>query len=247
MLSKAKLVAIFTVGLFIISLLVPGQFRFRRSRRSSQSVYVEVEMAQLNQAFNSFRSEFSSRVPGSLLLTEDLAELAPQDRATLRRLWPQLNFKAQYDFNSDGDTEDTFQLSGAECLVFFLGGVSKNKKPVGFSRNPLQPFRPNSQPRLQFFEFEDDRLTDVDSDGFPEDADGLSDAPFLYVNSMRGSKADVTVYPKGDPRNLKALPATNGKQQDTQIISAGFNGSYDGLNFSTTRDGNSDDIIDRMR
>lgn len=211
--------------IFVVILILPMQFP--RSPRRSREAETRVEIARLEQALNSFRAKFGTRVPGSLQLPEDLSEVGAFDRTTLKRLWPMLDFQAQYDFNNDGDTDDAFQLNGAECLVFFLEGLRANETPTGFSKNPLRPFDPSLINRTNpFFEFESKRLTDVDSDGFFEYCDDLSQVPLIYVNSLPGSKPDVSVFPAEDHRNLDRPHTVNGAKKEVQIISAGQDGCY---------------------
>lgn len=98
------------------------------------------------------------------------------------------------DLNADGDTDDSFILNGAECLVFFLGGhvtTSSGGEPVhyGFNFKAANPFAPpaiSSAGLKKYFEFKSDRLDDYDGDGFFEyrDPTGLEDAaPYQFFRA----------------------------------------------------------------
>ena len=118
-------------------------------------------------------------------------------------------------------------MNGAECLVFFLGGNSDtNGTRLGFSKNPLAPFSESSPNRSgPFFEFQINRFTDLDDDGFGEYGDLLTQTPILYASRHDGKfeNGDLAVYPNDDPRNLQFVYNVNAEYQ---VISAGFDGVY---------------------
>ncbi len=196
-------------------------------QRNNEVAKVSVEVAQLIQALASFKAEYGMYPPSYLSIPEYCEQWNPDDRATLRQMWPQFNFTAKYDLNNDGDTDDVHVMTGAECLVFFLGGNSnKNGTRIGFSKNPLAPFSKTSPNRSgPFFEFQFNRFTDLDEDGFVEYGDLLTQNPYLYASRRGGMfwNEDLPVYPNDDPRNLKSVYNVNA---EFQIISAGFDGAY---------------------
>jgi general secretion pathway protein G len=116
-----------------------------------------------------------------------------------------------YDFNGNG-TADTgwYYLEGAECLVFFLGGMPFNTSGrfgmSGFGSDPTAPFTlfgDPTQPVLgvpanyslarkpPFYEFKNNRLVDDNGNGFPSYYDFLSTpsdgAPYAYFCSYGGA------------------------------------------------------------
>ena len=98
------------------------------------------ELANFSKALASFESTFGENPPSSIHLYEKAAMWSTDELSfeKIRHLWPQFDFKKDVDFNSDGDTDDVHELTGAECLVFFLGGMSQYKKePNGFAKNPV--------------------------------------------------------------------------------------------------------------
>ncbi|MDQ2623401.1 MAG: prepilin-type N-terminal cleavage/methylation domain-containing protein [Actinomycetota bacterium] len=156
----------------------------------------------------------------------DVTALANRSVSYLRRVWPKMVLNTSgavaatvpggfYDFNGDGSLGDPAQvhvLDGAECLVFFLGGlpgnVGSNQMTVtGFSQNPANPAISELNTTLganrtsPMYEFRGGRLVDnypkrstgVSGNGFPEYLDGLGGAdaqPFAYFSSYEGAGYD---------------------------------------------------------
>src|SRR5690606_19735900 len=148
-------------------------------------------------------------------------------RSRIRKLWPQFDFTIPRDINGDGDATDVVQLNGAECLVFFLGGVNATNYvdgaggtltpsgsppvgewiPLGFSRNPRDPFERSGGTRVgPMTEFDAARFVDLfanpgDSigtrDGMPEPLAPLppQPRPYLYATSYHGKVYTVTADP----------------------------------------------------
>ncbi|MDA0920459.1 MAG: hypothetical protein O2945_15425, partial [Planctomycetota bacterium] len=127
---------------------------------------------------------------------------APRDRRIIKQIWQQFDFTLNRDFNGDSDTTDTITLDGAECLVFFLGGMVDGTSGAlrGFSKNPRDPFAIDNGSRDgPFFEFlggfdvttraPTGRLVDTDGDGAPEYLDTLASQlnPYVYFSSYDGA------------------------------------------------------------
>lgn len=242
----------------MVLLVLPGRRGPRRSRDSK----VVAEIAQLEQALMAFKARFGFLPPSYLVLREESATRIhdPESRTQLRKRWPKFDFNQVHDLNADGDFSDEFQLTGAECLVFFLGGLrDADGSFIGFSKNPLVPFSTASANREgPFFEFDLDRLTDVDKDGFPEYGDPLSEMPYLYASAERGGyrSRDLAMYPDDDNRNMKQvyLNAIEKGIREYQIISAGEDAKYgeggvytDGFEFRRTRKSEEDNITSFSR
>ncbi len=112
-------------------------------------------------------------------------------------MWPQFDFTMARDINRNGTPGETgpagvITLTGAECLVFFLGGpdtVGADPVGDGFSKNPRNPFAPGGSRIGPFAEFDIDRFRDVDGDGAHEYKDAFPsdiDMPLLYISSYDG-------------------------------------------------------------
>jgi general secretion pathway protein G len=225
------------------------------ARRSAQVAEVANEIRQLETAVTKFKATFNVDPPSSLYIP-DLTKnesWSAVDRAKIRALWPQFNFA-----NNGGAPNHYFgqHLNGAECLVFFLGGVSPSKysagyAPVGFSKNPAEPWSvtgTNREPA--FFEFNAARFSNLDAattpeDHLPEYLDPLpaQSTPYLFLSSQGRAYTKVN-RPLADDYDVH--PSTNGQSSEDlqaayfsvetpykahrpdgyQIISPGFDGLY---------------------
>ena len=218
------------VAVILLALILPipwGRGRYRGD------VKVAIEITQISQALASFESMYGELPPSGIRIYEKapMWRTDPFSRQKIRDLWPPFNFEQDMDLNSDGDTDDVHELTGAECLVFFLGGMSDNtKEPAGFSRNPAFPFDREAQNRIgPFMDFQAERFTDIDADGFCEYGDAIQRTPYLYAsrNHRRYENADLAIYPAGDDRNMTQVYKRGpGDIGDFQIISAGRDGQY---------------------
>lgn len=158
------------------------------------------------------------------------ASLQQRSVSYLRRIWPKMSLVTVpnsplpsipggfYDFNNNQVLDSTpYMIDGAECLVFFLGGlpgkVDGAMTTVGFSKNPSNPaISPNAalggNRSTPMFEFRPGRLNDnygyapvtgsdgnpVNANGFPEYSDNLSNSgtlqPFVYFSAYDGTGYD---------------------------------------------------------
>jgi general secretion pathway protein G len=190
-------------------------------RRTNEAA-VKVEIHSLENAISDFKAKFGCHPPDHITLYEFSNPSAvtgwagdPVSRGKITRIWPRFNFGTTPDLNNNGNTTETFFLSGAECLVFFLGGMpTKDTRGgifmTGFSKNPSRPFGRRTGDETRdgpFFEFPSSRLVDVEVDSkgqyvgdtFPEFIDTLSNqtAPYLYLSSNAGrgfSREALWVY-----------------------------------------------------
>lgn len=162
---------------------------------------VKADMDQLTTGIAAFKLDLGREPPSSLTFYEAGGAAwnvsttdGPRSRGIIASLFPRFAFGAT-DFNQDGDTTDVITLDGAECLVFFLGGMPNYATGAltGFSKNPLTPFAPGvNNRRGPYFEFRNcgitgasattGRFVDTDGDGFPEYLDpiGGQTQPYLY-------------------------------------------------------------------
>lgn len=199
------LVTIFVIAL-LIALLLPAINNARRSVRDTQ---VRAEISQLETALSQFRQRFQGDPPSRIVLWEDPSTNngwssampssdAVDSRGIIRQMWPQFDFTLMRDLNGDGDmTDNQLELTGGECLVFFLGGMLQREAstgrvvPVGFSKNPLNPFALGGNREGPFFEFKVERFVDTNATPnlFPEYCDPLpgQTVPYLYYSSYDGA------------------------------------------------------------
>ena len=234
-----ELLASLTIVFVFLSLVLPAIGPAHRGpRRDSE---VRVEIGNFENAIVLFKVTYGVEPPSGIVLYAEEAgwNQDRRSRGLIRQIWP------KFDFATCGGMENVpaegIRLNGAECLVFFLGGLAS---PVGgemngFSRNPTHPFSTTETAREgPFVEFKGGysakerrwigRLVDQDRDGFPEYLDPLpgQTQPYLYANSglgkgyriedLGGAMSDVY-----RDRNGAAF-----KPKDFQIISPGADGKY---------------------
>ena len=181
------LVVIVIIGI-LIALILPAIAGVRNRARVAQ---VTSEITQLDNAIAKFKSVYNVDPPSSLYIPPagDASKWPAADRSKVRAIWPQFNFDTNGGL-ANGSKD--LHLNGAECLVFFLGGLenSTSSPPVvlGFSKDPRSPWQSAGTNREgPFFEFANERFTDVDKDGLLEYMDALpgQTVPYLYLPLAR--------------------------------------------------------------
>lgn len=189
------LVVIVIIGI-LMALILPA---LNGARIRAKITAVATEITQLDQALVSFESKFKSLPPSSLTIPVNAASWSAADRQKILRIWD------QFDFSTCGGLGSTaagipgaypaspVYLNGAECLVFFLGGVNANPDPsgtpqfIGFANNSQYPWAIYPQNRdVPFFENFNLRMLDLDGDNAREFKDSLPDqeSPYLYFSSQ---------------------------------------------------------------
>jgi general secretion pathway protein G len=242
------LVVIVIIGI-LIALILPAIAGVRARARVAQ---VTSEITQLDNAIAKFKSVYNVDPPSSLYIPPagDASKWPAADRSKVRAIWPQFNFDTNGGL-ANGSKD--LHLNGAECLVFFLGGLenSTSSPPVvlGFSKDPRSPWQSAGTNREgPFFEFANERFTDVDKDGLLEYMDALpgQTVPYLYLSSQGrnykrtnaagtglAAQDDFDVF--GGPSNPKdlqsvylktATPPQAHRNDGYQIISPGNDGLY---------------------
>jgi len=207
--SLIELIVVILVIAILLAMLLPAIGNIRRTARSAQVV---VDIKNLEAGIANFKLKYGIEPPSSFVICERasdwtsppsaLASKIRESTAIIRELWPDFDFTysagtpsggtdfpaaGQLDINGNKTIDDPIVLNGAECLVFFLGGIcatahEENKDnvnpivdftgtqqpesreinvwgPTGFSANPRFPFKRGGQNRVgPFFEFPSDRL-----------------------------------------------------------------------------------------
>lgn len=227
---RIRLWAILALVSAIVSLLTSA-FSVRRMSRLSQS---KAELTRFESALAAFKARFGCLPPGHIELSECGEKWTTSSRRSIRRIWPQYDFDQKVDLNADGDTDDVHVLSGAECLVFFLGGVRVSGLPVGFGVEPGHPFREGSTVG-PFYEFELDRFVDVDGDDWAEYVGPLPDqrTPILYSGPLAEGTFDprvLDVFKSGSSRNMQSLYVDANdrfwKPNSYQLVNPGTDNEY---------------------
>ena len=249
--TLVELIVVISIIGILAALLIPAVVS---AKNSASLAIARQEISQLESAVTAFKAKFGVEPPSGLTIYETGAswQADPRSISTMRRIWPQYDFSGNYDINGNGNTTDVLSLDGAECLVFFLGGmIVKNQTPtgvkyqcVGFSSNITTPFAPlsASQSRVgPFFEFSNSRFQDIDADGFLEYRDRLGEVgadPIVYYSMYEGAgfvAQDQYVSPKCGtfaayqssmpPVAPATGPITYHKSQSFQIVAPGWDGT----------------------
>jgi prepilin-type N-terminal cleavage/methylation domain-containing protein len=223
-----ELMIVLVIISILAALILPAVMRAGRTARIAQ---VQSEMESLKTSITQFKVRFGIEPPSSITIHEFPGDAAakpptgwagdPLSRGIVKRLWPQFDFTAAREFDGDDVTDPGYQseshtLDGAECLVFFLGGMVDETSGAlrGFSKNPRDPLSIDTGSRDgPFFEFNGGidpttklpvgRLVDANSNGLPEYIDAMPSQtkPILYFSSYAG-----TGYRKADNSPRIASP-----------------------------------------
>lgn len=231
------IVVVMVIGILASLILVAVNGAIARARVAG----VVTEIKDLEKSIADFKGKYGIEPPSYFVFFENGAHWADDDatsasddhpsarrsREILRKMWPNFLNTANVpnggdadddgdgipdiDLNGDGDYDDVHIFNGSECLVFFLGGVSRDLTDIdgdgaadyicyGFSSNPTHPFElaitatgTVSSNRTQFYDFDSDRLVnldpDPDVDDLPEFVDELPNQrrPYIYLSAYEGN------------------------------------------------------------
>lgn len=215
--SLIELMIVITIIAILMSLLLVG---VRGAMTTARNATVTVEFKNIEKGIADFQAKYGMEPPSSIVLFEasagwtgssPSAAVVNRSRALIRQMWPDFNFTIARDINGDNDATDTITLNGAECLVFFLGGLNSTNVvnqsgtligttgaaitswgPLGFSANPTNPFARGGARSGPFHEFSVIRITNrdgtADTEGMPEYLDPLPGqrSPILFASSYGG-------------------------------------------------------------
>lgn len=217
--TLVELMVVIVIIVILIGLVGSAIVSARIRAREAQ---VKNDISKLEQAITAFKGEFGIEPPSQITL---FARQMDWDNATsvrsknlIKQIWNKFDF-ANCGGASTGGPMATFtlpgnptqlDLNGAECLVFFLGGMvdAASGAFTGFAKDPAHPFAPRAtitNRQGPFFEFEgalrvpasgtagdarwSGRLTDKDADWLPEYRDTLPQQtmPYVYFSAASGS------------------------------------------------------------
>lgn len=205
------------------------------ARRGPRPANVRTEIANLQSALATFEHQYGTNPPSGIRLyaRESDWEADPVSKAKIQKLWPQFNFQncgGMSNLPPEGAT-----LNGAEALVFFLSGVNHLETgfPIGFSRDPAEPFGQNKGQSREpaIYEFDPARFVDIDGDGFWEYCDTLGKcrSPLVYICNWLDQgydKRDYSDFLDDVYRTGKGKDAKPWGRGGIQIISPGKDRRY---------------------
>ncbi len=242
--TLVELMIVIAIIAVLLGLLTPSLMSVFGVARESQ---VQTEIRSLEQGIAAFKAQFGVNPPSSITLFEKPSQTLAADRATLRSIWTRFDFTDgyTYDWNGNGtkgESNTSVTLRGAECLVFFLGGMRAYDSSTstllnamsGFSRNPASPFAVQGVGELRdgpFFDFKSSRL--VASNNYsnflvyidPLPGHAAPYAPYFYASANEGRgyvASDLTNGTGSTLTNAYYISTTNYLNPRTfQIISPG--------------------------
>ncbi|HEV8002934.1 MAG TPA: prepilin-type N-terminal cleavage/methylation domain-containing protein, partial [Planctomycetaceae bacterium] len=124
------LIAIAIIGILAsLILTVAGSANTR-----AKNAQVTVDIKDLEKGIAAFKQRFGTEPPSRITLYEQGTTTAPSGATSwnndprsmglVRQIWPQFDFTIDRDINNNGNIDTApIQLTSAECLVFFLGGI----------------------------------------------------------------------------------------------------------------------------
>lgn len=209
-----ELLAVVAIIAILASLLLVA---ISGAKKNVKVAEVRQEISALTNAIAQFKATYGIEPPSHLTLYEKPTDItkyagvvpeAARTLAILRRIWPRIDFTqlAQVDLDNDGtpgEPDTAVILTGAECLVYFLGGIkdSSGTTVTGFSKNPSNPFSGPQTGELRegpFFEFKTSRLMASPSTRaffVYRDPTGDQSAPYAYANSYEGTGYFSAMFP----------------------------------------------------
>ena len=258
-----ELLIVIVIIAILVGLLVPVVMGVMQNARIAQ---VRQEISQMENAITAFKTSYDVEPPSRFVLYEDLADYLVTDAdpvrdsiriksvAQIKRMWPLFAFTGTVDWDNGART-GPYVLNGAECLLFFLGGViepgSSPPRLLGFSKNPTSPFLGTGESREgPFLEFSASRIQDNQNTsadegldgqgvlGVPEYLDPLAGqtTPYYYINNADYRAHDDNEFAALSPPLPAVLLPRSYKQGDSvrnyhkgktfQIISPGFDTNY---------------------
>lgn len=187
-----EMLAVVTIIAILIAIAFPAYNAVIYKTRIAQ---VRSEMAAINSAIAEFKSKYNTEPPSYIRfqtaaggVPANAGALAPETKAVLRKMFPQINLTAGSPIEASLATAGLWgeELKGIEAMVFFLGGVRRHEDTdgdgsldpgedvdgsgalnltdelVGFSKNPANPFAqpaPGQSNRIPpAFDFDTGRL-----------------------------------------------------------------------------------------
>ncbi|APZ92828.1 type II secretion system protein [Fuerstiella marisgermanici] len=241
-----ELLAVITIISILLALILPA---IGQARRSADETALSVELKQLEQALASFKARFNRYPPSSITLWDTAAEwnTHPNDKAVIRSMWRDFDFTTGGRGPAAGHpwAGTDKELTGDECLVFFLGGVpvanGAGVPPTlaGFSKNGKWPFAIGGENRDGpfFTEWKDQEarlVDDTPSDSGPDEIYSYTDGLGTNQVPMWYSAADNGRYLNGDPVYYQGDGKTPWNRDTFQLIAPGSDDEFGNIQQSAT-------------
>ncbi len=204
--TLVELIVVIVIVGILAALILPA---ISQTFVTANNAKVTVEIKNLENAIALFKTKYGVEPPSQFKLCLSLSawNSNPDSKALVRRIWPNFDFtmpvssypKWWSNIPDSSKVNGAIVLTGPECLVFFLGGVTESPAgqstsgaPLGFAANASRPFSDTEIARVpSFFEFDSTRLKDdLGGNGFAEYYDPLpakDKKPYAYFSSNEGT------------------------------------------------------------
>ena len=211
-----ELLVVISIIAILSALLLGG---IQAARLAVANAKAGNELNSISTALAQFHSEFGQYPPSSITLyanatgdpswqTDTQAKTGPdqldgpqrliRSRALIRKLWPDFDFT-----KNRPQPAPMIHLDGRECLVFFLGGMMQGGAPIGFSKNPSDPFNVTGSNRVgPFHEFVANRFVDTDVDASGNSA---PDSVMEYLDTYSGQAVPILYVSSYDGRGYRSV------------------------------------------
>ena len=197
--TMVELVIVIAIIAILMAFLLPA---IGGAITTARNATVTSEIANLEKAIAEFKLKYGVEPPSRMFLYEEEAGwdrtdiVTRESKAFIRQCWPNFDFdysgqSGELDINGNDAIESAndgrIQLNGAECLLFFLGGMCATEDatgtslrdasgstmpsgtagtiakwfPLGFSTNAASPFVRGGSRVGPFYEFEPSRIKDI--------------------------------------------------------------------------------------
>lgn len=218
-----ELLMVVTIIAILLAMLIPAVGSVISTARIAE---VRTDIGSLEGALTQFKTKYGRFPPSSIILEESGAGWTAESISDIRAMFGvTFSFGIARDINGDGDMTDSLELTGAECLVFFLGGVQN----TGFSNTSSDPFSTAAGGRTKpFYDFNISRFMDGDTDGMMEYRDSLQNQtnPFWYMSASTSGAYNLADLVPSGMTAVYSLNGDNYKKGAFQIISPGYDGQY---------------------
>ncbi|MSR58939.1 MAG: prepilin-type N-terminal cleavage/methylation domain-containing protein [Planctomycetaceae bacterium] len=205
--TLVEMLVVIVIIAILVALILPAIFG---AKVKANEARVRTEIASLDAAVTAFKARFGIEPPsrfviyfGQTAVQNQTAWINdPAMKALVTRMWPQFDFSMPAGSYPSWWTGTQMNMNSGECLLFFLGGVVADgvdvtkglpylplSPPIGFSKNPAQPFSPSGTNREgPFLELAFSRIKDSDGNSVFEYFDSLQGqaSPYLYFSSYEG-------------------------------------------------------------
>ena len=188
--TLVELLVVITIIGILVALLVPA---IGSALNNANNARMGIEISQMAQQLELYRGKYGEYPPDFIS--------GPTNDQTQMNTHLSRSFRYR---NTQTDAVVANGLDPAEALVFWLSGFSADKSFPLSKRESPDPTWKAFKGTNPFFDFDQTRLDDKDTDGWPEYYPEGSEMPYIYV------RADSYGVKNGETYTSNELKAMNG-------------------------------------